>query len=116
MAVFSNYYFFPIAQTVLLATLLWAIFRDVRGKWLRGRGVTVTRGEESMMTLEKITGIVAAGVVTIANKSVFDAEPFWKQYSAFFNVADVCAVLYLCYFSGWGRNLILGWRARSKID
>jgi hypothetical protein len=81
-----------------------------------GTSFTVVRGKEPMNTLEKATGLVIAGVVTIINKSVFDTDTIWKQYSAFFNVFDLAAVIYICYFSRWGRNYIISISERSKSD
>lgn len=69
-----------------------------------------------MSLLEKVTGLVLAAILTIINKAVFEDEPAWKHYSAFINVTDVIAVIYVCYFSSWGRNRIFAWHLRSKMD
>jgi hypothetical protein len=81
-----------------------------------GLVMTVTRGEESLKTLDKVTGVVIAAIITIVNKSVFDEDKTWSHYAAFFNVVDILAVLYVVYFSRWGRNLIIGWQISSKTD
>ena len=69
-----------------------------------------------MKTLDKITGVVIVAIITIINKSVFDEDKTWNQYAAFFNLVDIVIVVYIGYFSPWGRNAIISWQIRSKKD
>lgn len=69
-----------------------------------------------MKTLDKITGLVIAAIITIINKSVFDEDKTWSHYAAFFNSVDILAIVYVCYFSPWGRNLIIGWQISSEKE
>ena len=81
MAIFSNHWFFPVTQLALLCAWLYAVWRDYPVRWQRKQGgvqMTVTRGEESMRTLDKVTGVVIAAVITIINKSVFDEDGTWN--------------------------------------
>jgi hypothetical protein len=108
MALFSNDYFFPLLQIALVVLLLFAIWADYRPLPPSEVSAVVKRGRESMNTLEKITGVVIAAIVTIINKSVFDDnDSGWKHYSAAINGFDLVAIIYLCYVSPWGRNYII---------
>ena len=117
MVIFSNTLFFPVMQIALFALFIFAVWCDYRPL---GPGVhaTVLRGEQSMTTLEKITGLVIAAIVTIINKSVFDDDDAgWQSYSAAFNLLDLMIIIYLCYFSPWVRNnIILKLMQRSRQD
>ena len=115
MAIFSNDYFFPIFQIVLLAILICAVYIDYF-KHRSGIPAEVNRGPESMSVLQKATGLVIAGVVTIINMSVFDSETIWKNYSGFFNTLDLVSIIYFCYFSSWGRNKIIAINIRTKTE
>ena len=109
MTIFSNQYFFPFLQLALLSLLLFAVWDDYRPLTPGGIDATVVRGDESMSTLQRAAGLVIAAIVTIINKSVFDDDDAgWRHYSAFINAADLVAIVYLCYFSPWGRKHILG--------
>ena len=116
MELLTNDWFFPALQVSLFVLLLWTFFKDHPLSAPSGVSATVLRGEQSMTTLQKATGLVIAGIVTIINKSVFDTDAVWKQYSAFFNVIDLAAIIYICYFSSWGRNLILSINEQLKFD
>jgi hypothetical protein len=105
MAILSNQYFFPLLQVGLLGLLAFALRRDYG---TTPDGVFVKRGLESMKTLQWVTGLVIAAIVTIINKSVFDDDAGWRHYSAIINAVDLGAIVYLCYFSPWSRNHILG--------
>jgi hypothetical protein len=111
MIYFSNDYFFPIMQLALFCLLLWAFRRDSNRD---GPGV-VTRAETSMGMLERATGLAVLAIVTIVNKSVFDTKS-WADYSAAINTFDLGAILYLCYFSRWGRNRIIGIIGSSNVE
>ena len=115
--IFSNGYFFPLMQIALFLFFIFAIWCDYRPL---GPGIhaSVLRGEQSMTTLEKITGLVIAAIVTIINKSVFDDDAAgWQRYSAAFNLIDLVMIIYLCYFSSWVRNnIILKLQQRSRLD
>jgi hypothetical protein len=126
MTILSNSYFFPLLQFALLALVIFAIWRDRLIQLLlfatiwrdRPRAtLAVTRGPESMGTLEKITGLVIAAIITVINKSVFDDnEAGWKHYSAVTNAFDLIAIIYLCYISPWGRNHIFALNERLKKE
>ena len=115
--ILSNGYFFPLMQIALFLFFIFAIWRDYRpfGPGMHANGL---RGEQSMTTLEKITGLVIATIVTIINKSVFDDNTAgWQRYSAAFNLLDLVIIIYLCYFSSWVRNnIILKLLQRSRLD
>jgi hypothetical protein len=78
----------------------------------------VRRGEQSMTTLEKITGLVIAAIVTIINESVFDDDAAgWQRYSGAFNLLDLVMIIYLCYFSPWVLAILGRWGSRRvKIE
>jgi hypothetical protein len=117
MAIFSNVYFFPVFQAVILMILLFALWRDYRPKISSGFSGTLTRGPQSMTMLEKTTGLVIAAIITIVNKSVFDdPDAGWRHYSASVNLFDLCAIIYFCYVSSFGRNLILGINNRLREE
>jgi len=116
MAVVANQFFFPLLQIVVVSFFAFAIYQDHFRPPSPGIPVLIRRGDESMKRLEKATGLVLALVITIINKGVFDAEPVWKAYSAFFNLLDVAAILYACYFSSWGRNRIFSLLERLRTD
>ena len=78
--------------------------------------MVVTRADESMKTLNKTIGVAVAVIVTIVNKSVFDANKEWANYSAFFNTVDLLAILYLFYLSSWGRNKIIGFHIGATTE
>jgi hypothetical protein len=126
----SNFYFFPLLQFALLALLFFAGWRDWRAQRAANGGsraggmsgtpsptfgvtgsdadLTATRGPATMSTLERVTGLVIAAIITVMNKSVFDDnEAGWKHYSAVFNAFDLIAIIYLCYLSKWGRSHII---------
>jgi hypothetical protein len=115
--IFSNAYFFPLMQIALFTLFFFAIWRDYRplGPGIQAK---VLRGEQTMTTLEKVTGLAIAAIVTITNKSVFDDDDAgWQSYSAVFNLLDLAMIVYLCYFSSWARNnIILKLRERSRLD
>jgi hypothetical protein len=115
--IFSNAYVFPLMQIALFLLFMFAIWRDYRPL---GPGIhaNVLRGEQSMTTLEKVTGLVIAAIVTVINKSVFDDDDAgWQRYSAAFNLLDLVMIVYLCYFSSWVRNsIILKLLERSRLD
>jgi hypothetical protein len=105
-------------QIALFALFAFAIWCDYRPEDTSGIRATVLRGPESMGTLEKITGLVIAALVTIINKSVFDDDSAgWQSYSAAFNFVDLGMIVYLCFFSPWVRNnIILKLLQRSRQD
>lgn len=79
--------------------------------------LVVRRATDSMSTLEKITGLVIAAIITVINKSVFDDnDSGWKHYSAVINAFDLTAIIFLCYVSPWGRNHIIGLIERLKEE
>jgi hypothetical protein len=117
MAILSNQYVFPLLQIGLLAFLVLAVWCDYRPLTPGGINATpsalsadafVKRGPESMSTLQWVTGLVIAAIITIFNKSVFDDDDAgWRHYSAIINAVDLFAVVYLCYVSPWTRNQII---------
>jgi len=134
MTIFSNYYFFPLLQLALLALVLFAIWREWLARRVAAGGMsatpsptfevtgsdatgTVRRGPQSMSTLEKVTGLVIAAIITVINKSVFDDnEAGWNHYSAVINAFDLIAVVYLCYVSPWGRTHIFACIERLREE
>ena len=78
--------------------------------------MTVTRADLSISLLDKTIGIATAIIVTMVNKSVFDASDEWANYSAFFNVFDLLAIFYLIYLSSWGRNKIIGFHNQARTE
>jgi hypothetical protein len=117
VTILSNQYFFPILQVGLLGVLLFALWSDYRPTASGGINATVTRGPESLSTLQRATGLVIAAIITIINKSVFDDDDAgWRHYSAIINAADLAAIVYLCYVSPWGRNNILGLNLRLQHE
>ena len=139
MPIFSNYYFFPLLQLALLALMLFAIWHEWRARRNAASGsrpggmsatppptfevtgsdatLTVRRGQQSMSTLEKITGLVIAAIITVINKSVFDDnEAGWKHYSAVINAFDLITIIYLCYISPWGRTYIFACIERLREE
>ena len=70
----------------------------------------------SLKTLDKFTGVVRRYHHHYQGKSVFDEDKTWNQYAAFFNLVDIVIVVYIGYFSSWGRNAIISWQIRSKKD
>jgi ABC-type transport system involved in multi-copper enzyme maturation permease subunit len=122
MMIFSNAWIFPVMQVALLALAAFAIYRDCFPSSTNTSGdrvdAIVVRGPATMGTLEKITGLAVAAIITIINKSVFDDdESGWQHYSAIFNFVDLAAIVYLFYFSSWTRNnLILRLWARAQRD
>ncbi|HXD46927.1 MAG TPA: hypothetical protein VN655_17515 [Pseudolabrys sp.] len=115
MSLVSNDLFFPFLQILLVLVTGWAAFIDVRSAG-RGSSMVVTRADESMKTLNKTIGVAVAVIVTIVNKSVFDANKEWANYSAFFNTVDLLAILYLFYLSSWGRNKIIGFHIGATTE
>jgi hypothetical protein len=118
MIYISNLYFFPILQGMLLVLLLYAAFKDIRwgAATKGGTKLARTRNAESMSTLEKVTGLVIAAIITTINKAVFDSDKQIASYSAIINAFDLAAVVYICYFSGWGRTHIIEISNRSKSE
>jgi hypothetical protein len=118
MKYFSNYYFFPIVQALLLAVVVVTLVCDGRLRSQRRRSPVgaVNRGAESMNAIDKFTGAVIALVITIINKAVFDEDKTWSHYAAFFDLANVLAILYLGYLSPWMRNKIIGLQIRLKSE
>src|SRR5262249_10293456 len=115
---FFQHLFFPIMQIALFVLFAFAIWCDYRPQDTSGIRATVLRGPQSMGTLEKITGLVIAAIVTIINQSVFDDDRvWWQSYSAAFNFVDLAMIVYLCFFSSWVRNnIILKILQRSRQD
>jgi len=104
----SNKFFFPAFQVALLILLVIVLWRDF-GSW-SGDGVEaeVLRGPESMKVLWQYTGLVMSIVIAFVNKSVFDDEQNqFERYSVFFNLFDVGAIIYMCYFSQTGINFLI---------
>jgi len=120
MAVLSNIYFFPFLQISFLGFLVWALWRDGFPFPRRRPGdaaLTVKRGDASMSLLEKVTGLVAAAIITIINKSVFeDDKAVWRHYSAAIDTFDMIVIVYLCYVSPFGRNFIFSCILRLKEE
>jgi SNF family Na+-dependent transporter len=119
MIIFTNAYFFPLLQVMLLVLLLYAMLKDIRWRGWTGEfsaTLTVTRSDESMTTLQRVTGLGIAAIITIVNKGVFDSDKQIANYSAIINAFDLAAVVYICYFSVWGRNHIFGMSNRSKTE
>jgi hypothetical protein len=113
----SNNFFFPLFQFAILALLVYAVWRDYRPIVPSGITATVTRGSESMEILKRYTGLVIAAIITVVNKSVFDdKDSDWRHWSAFINLFDLCAVVYLCYVSPFGRNFIVGLDIRLREE
>jgi hypothetical protein len=112
MIYLSNLYFFPALQLGLMVLWLFAMYKD---SYPSGIGI-VTRSSDTMTTLQKVTGLVIAAIITIINKSVFDTKIIWSDYSALINALDLAAIVYVCYFSRWGRNRIVAITGRSNIE
>ena len=95
MELLSNDVVFPALQIAIVIVLIYVIYRDRSPIPSPGAiaHAEVVRGDQSMKRLERTTGLVLALIITLINKSVFDADPHWAAYAAFFNVLDVGAIL-----------------------
>ena len=75
----------------------------------------VGRSDLSMNRLGAAAGF-AVLVVTLINQTAFGVADFpYGNYSVFFNVLDTAVILYVCFYNGWARNLILD-RFRSAKE
>jgi hypothetical protein len=107
MWLLSNKFFFPVFQIAILLLLVIVLWREFGP--LSDDGAEVLRGAESMRFLERYTGLALAAIIAIVNKSVFDDEKSgFQHYSASINLFDLCAIVYMCYISQTGRNLLIG--------
>jgi hypothetical protein len=47
-------------------------------------------------------------VIAFINNDVFSDKEYWAtNHSVFINLFDFLSIIYVCYISGWGRNLII---------
>jgi hypothetical protein len=104
MIYLSNAYIFPAFQIAIFAALIRAFYKD--NTKATGFAV-VTRTPASMLWLERMAGLAAAVVVTVINKGVFDTKAF-ADYSAAISIFDYFSIAYLCFYSRWGRNKLIG--------
>jgi hypothetical protein len=109
MIYLSNAYFFPALQTAVFAVLIWAFYKD--NKKPLGFAV-VTRAPTSVLWLERVSALACAVIIAVINKSVFDTKAF-EDYSAAISAFDYFVIAYLCFYSRWGRNKIMGLKPKK---
>lgn len=101
---------FSILQLIFLASFVYVYIYD-KG-WLRaGSGfiVEVKRGEKSWGYFHTVYGFLSIIFLEIINTT--DA---YKGYKTLITILDLSALLYLCFFSSWFRNKIVGVASKSK--
>jgi hypothetical protein len=109
MTILSNVYMFPLLQIIVLIFLIFALQKDFRARKSSAfDGSEVIRGANSMTSLEKVTGLAISIVIAFINNDVFSDKEYWAtNHSVFINLFDFLSIIYVCYISGWGRNLII---------
>lgn len=101
---------FTALQAAILILLLYGWVKDQT--WLRretGVEATVKRGEGSWALFPAMFGLLALVVVEVNNTT-----EAWKGYKTITTLADLAALIYLCYFSSWFRNKTVGAFVRSR--
>ena len=118
VSVLQDWLLFPILQAVILFGGIYCWWEDRGRRRSRKEGGTqfrVGRSDLSMNRLGAAAGF-AVLVVTLINQTAFGVADFpYGNYSVFFNVLDTAVILYVCFYNGWARNLILD-RFRSAKE
>ena len=101
---------FPAFQLAFLLFAIYACAKD-RGIFVRkgSCSLTVKRGEESWKNFN-----LAYGVLAVVFLQAINATEAWRGYKTVVTIIDLSLLLYLCFFSGWCRNKILGVILSSK--
>lgn len=107
---FKDNIFFWAFQIVLFIIFLIALFID---KINLNSGKNVTRGKESQYALYYIYGIFIVIVLQIIS-STKESE----NYRTILILSNSLILLYLCFFSSWSRNKIIGFYSyfKQKIE
>jgi hypothetical protein len=106
----TDVFIFPLFQTIFLITLVWARLFD-RGLFGRNPGLSmvVKRGTESWDGFYLVYGVLA--VVFVELNSTTESL---KGHKTLITLLDLGGLLYLCFFSSWFRNKIVGIINASK--
>ena len=101
---------FSIAQFLFLATAFIIYLHD-KGYFRNTGGVKteVTRGDESWGHFH-----AAFGFLSIFLLEVINTTEAWKGYKTIITFVDLLLLIYLCYFSSYFRNKIVGIFSKSK--
>ena len=106
----SDCVIFSLFQFIFLTALIFIYIYD-RGWCRRDRGIVVEvkRGTESWNYFHTVYGFLSIIFLEIINTT--DA---YKGYKTLITIIDLSALLYLCFFSSWFRNIIVGIVSKSK--
>jgi hypothetical protein len=119
MSLFSNAFFFPLFQFLILGVFAFTIWKDwpVFTRFRKGVILSVRRGDESMSSLEKYTGLFIAAIIGIVDKAAFDdVASGFVHYSAFITFIDLLAIVYVCYLSAEGRAFLFRFKNEVKFE
>lgn len=94
-------------ELLLAGLLLVSAWHSIRTRRHRGAIALVDRGPVSRENLGIAYGFGSVLILQIVNSS----EAF-KGHKVLLSLADVGALFYLCFLSGWFRNKVIGWFAR----
>ncbi len=105
---------FPLFQVVFFAILLFGILHD--RKWFQNKldaDLQVRRGEESWAQFSLMHGLLSVLVIQVDASAAA-----LKDHKAFFMLANLISLFYLCYFNTWFRNKTLNliYRSKARID
>lgn len=105
----TDIFIFPLFQALFLITVVWARLFD-RG-FFRNRSIpmVVKRGSESWSSFYLVYGVLA--VVFVEINSTTESL---KGYKTLITLLDLGGLFYLCFFSSWFRNKIVGIINASK--
>ena len=96
---------------ILFLTAFVLIYIYDKGWFRQDRGIVVEvkRGTESWGYFHTVYGFLSIIFLEIINTT--DA---YKGYKTFITIIDLTALMYLCFFSSWFRNKIVGAVIKSK--
>ena len=116
MNIFSSYsligdcFIFSLSQIVFLTSFVFIYIYD-KGWCRQDRGIVVEvkRGVESWGYFYAMYGFLSVIFLEVINTT-----EAYKGYKTFITIIDLSVLLYLCFFSGWFRNKIVGIFSKSK--
>lgn len=107
---FGDSVIFSLLQILILLLFAYAFVKD-KG-WLKKKGsidAVVKRGEQSWSYFP-----IAFGILSVVIIEVIGITDTLGNYQAILIIINLLILLYLCFFSGWFRNKLVGFFSRSR--
>lgn len=102
---------FPLFQAAILGACLYGMYRERKALRKKPAPVSVsgavTRGDESFKRFGVAYGFLSVLVLQV-NNSALSNVTWLVGNSTVVNVFDLIALVYLCFYNSWFRNLVIG--------